>query len=57
MTTLSFERAGVARLHLGLSRRLDDLLAEPGAVEALRDPVDSGIASHGCTATSPACAG
>ena len=38
MTTLSFERAGVARLHLGLSRRLDDLLAEPGAVEALRDP-------------------
>ncbi len=38
MTTLSFERAGVARLHLGLSRKLADLLAEPGAAEALADP-------------------
>jgi alkylation response protein AidB-like acyl-CoA dehydrogenase len=39
MTTLSFERAGVARLHLGLSRKLDRLLAEPGAAVALADPV------------------
>ena len=31
MTTLSYERAGVARLHLGLSKKLDHLLAEPGA--------------------------
>lgn len=38
MTTLSFERAGVARLHLGLSRKLADLLAEPAATEALGDP-------------------
>ena len=39
MTTLSFERAGVARLHLGMSRKLEDLLSEPGAKEALTDPV------------------
>ncbi len=39
MTTLSFERAGVARLHLGLSRKLAHLLAEPAAKDALRDPV------------------
>jgi alkylation response protein AidB-like acyl-CoA dehydrogenase len=38
MTTLSFERAGVARLHLGLSRKLDHLLSDPGASAALRDP-------------------
>jgi alkylation response protein AidB-like acyl-CoA dehydrogenase len=38
MTTLSFERAGVARLHLGLSRKLDRLLADPGATDALHDP-------------------
>jgi alkylation response protein AidB-like acyl-CoA dehydrogenase len=38
MTTLSFERAGVARLHLGLSRKLDRLLSDPGATDALRDP-------------------
>ncbi len=38
MTTLSFERAGVARLHLGLSRKLDQLLAEPAAAPALADP-------------------
>jgi alkylation response protein AidB-like acyl-CoA dehydrogenase len=38
MTTLSFERAGVARLHLGLARRLADLLAEPAAASALADP-------------------
>jgi alkylation response protein AidB-like acyl-CoA dehydrogenase len=39
MTTLSFERAGVARLHLALSNRLDDLLADPRARGGLRDPV------------------
>ena len=38
MTTLSFERAGVARLHLGLANKLDDLLADPRADEGLRDP-------------------
>ncbi len=38
MTTLSFERAGVARLHMGLSRKLDQLLTTPGAAEALTDP-------------------
>jgi len=38
MTTLSFERAGVARLHLSLSRKLDELLAAPGAATALADP-------------------
>ncbi len=38
MTTLSFERAGVARLHLGLANKLDDLLADTRAGEGLRDP-------------------
>ena len=38
MTTLSFERAGVARLHLGLSKKLAHLLAEPEAAPALADP-------------------
>jgi hypothetical protein len=38
MTTLSFERAGVARLHLGLSRKLERLLSEPGAARSLEDP-------------------
>ena len=38
MTTLSFERAGVARLHLGLTRKLDRLLADPRATGALGDP-------------------
>jgi alkylation response protein AidB-like acyl-CoA dehydrogenase len=38
MTTLSFERAGVAKLHLGLSRKLDRLLADPRAAGALGDP-------------------
>jgi alkylation response protein AidB-like acyl-CoA dehydrogenase len=38
MTTLSYERAGVARLHLSLSRKLDQLLADPGAAPALADP-------------------
>ncbi len=39
MTTLSFERAGVARLHLSLARRLDELLADPRAKDGLGDPV------------------
>jgi alkylation response protein AidB-like acyl-CoA dehydrogenase len=39
MTTLSHERAGVARLHLSLANRLDDLLADERAREGLRDPV------------------
>ena len=39
MTTLSFERAGVARLHLSLANRLDDLLADPRARAGLGDPV------------------
>jgi alkylation response protein AidB-like acyl-CoA dehydrogenase len=39
MTTLSFERAGVARLHLSLANRLDELLADPRAKEGLHDPV------------------
>ena len=39
MTTLSFERAGVARLHLSLANRLDDLLADPRAKAGLEDPV------------------
>jgi alkylation response protein AidB-like acyl-CoA dehydrogenase len=39
MTTLSFERAGVARLHLSLANRLDELLADPRAKKGLRDPV------------------
>jgi alkylation response protein AidB-like acyl-CoA dehydrogenase len=37
MTTLSFERAGVARLHLMLSNKLTDLLADPRAGRALSD--------------------
>jgi alkylation response protein AidB-like acyl-CoA dehydrogenase len=39
MTTLSFERAGVARLHLSLARRLNDLLADPRAGARRKDPV------------------
>jgi alkylation response protein AidB-like acyl-CoA dehydrogenase len=38
MTTLSFERAGVARLHLGLSKKLARLLEDPAAAAALADP-------------------
>ena len=37
MTTLSHERAGVARFHLVLRSKLDALLAEPAARAALRD--------------------
>ena len=39
MTTLGHERAGVARLHLMLGRRLAELLAEPAAQAALADPL------------------
>lgn len=39
MTTLSHERAGVAKLHLGLARKFSDLVREPGAAGALADPV------------------
>jgi alkylation response protein AidB-like acyl-CoA dehydrogenase len=39
MTTLSYERAGVARLHLSLARRLDDLLADPRTRAGRTDPV------------------
>jgi alkylation response protein AidB-like acyl-CoA dehydrogenase len=39
LTTLGHERAGVARLHLSLARRLDDLLADPRARPGLRDPI------------------
>jgi alkylation response protein AidB-like acyl-CoA dehydrogenase len=39
MTTLSHERAGVAKLHLGLSRKFADLIAHPGAAAGLVDPV------------------
>ena len=38
MTTLSYERAGVARLHLGLANKLDELMADPRAGESFRDP-------------------
>ncbi len=38
MTTLSYERAGVARLHLMLTSRLAEVLAEPGVAAALADP-------------------
>jgi alkylation response protein AidB-like acyl-CoA dehydrogenase len=38
MTTLSHERAGVARLHLAMSSRLRSLLAEPRAAAAVADP-------------------
>jgi alkylation response protein AidB-like acyl-CoA dehydrogenase len=39
LTTLSHERAGVARLHLSLARRLDDLLADPRAAAGRKDPI------------------
>jgi alkylation response protein AidB-like acyl-CoA dehydrogenase len=39
MATLSHERAGVAKLHLGLSRKLDHLLRDARHRPALRDPV------------------
>jgi alkylation response protein AidB-like acyl-CoA dehydrogenase len=39
MTTLSHERAGVARLHLSISGRLDKLLEDAKGSAALADPV------------------
>jgi hypothetical protein len=39
MSTLSYERAGVAKLHLGLSRRFDQMLADSRHSPALKDPV------------------
>jgi alkylation response protein AidB-like acyl-CoA dehydrogenase len=39
MTTLSHERAGVARLHLSLSSRLDKLMADAKGRAALSDPI------------------
>lgn len=39
MTTLSHERAGVARLHLSLRERFDELLASAEGHPALADPV------------------
>ena len=39
MTTLNFERAGVARLYFPLANRLDELPADPRAKEGRRDPV------------------
>ena len=57
MTTLSFERAGVARLHLGLSRKLDRLLADPGGRRRPGRPEDPGPGGRRSTPTSPACVG
>jgi alkylation response protein AidB-like acyl-CoA dehydrogenase len=39
MATLSHERAGVAKLHLGLSRRFDQMLHDARQSPALRDPI------------------
>jgi alkylation response protein AidB-like acyl-CoA dehydrogenase len=39
VTTLSHERAGVARLHLSLRRKFEELLADAAGSDALRDPV------------------
>ncbi len=39
MTTLSHERAGVARLHLSISGRLERLLADAKGREAMGDPI------------------
>jgi alkylation response protein AidB-like acyl-CoA dehydrogenase len=39
VTTLSHERAGVARLHLALRGRFDQLVADAAGTAALRDPV------------------
>ncbi len=39
MSTLSHERAGVARLHLGLSRKLAHLLRDARDSPALQDPI------------------
>ena len=55
MTTLSYERAGVARLHLGLANKLDDLLADPRAGAGCAIPGYES-ASPVSTPTSRACA-
>lgn len=39
MTTLSHERAGVSRLHLGLSQRFDELVADARRAGPIVDPV------------------
>ncbi|HVC68841.1 MAG TPA: acyl-CoA dehydrogenase family protein [Acidimicrobiales bacterium] len=39
MATLSHERAGVAKLHLGLSRRFDQMLHDARRSPALKDPI------------------
>ena len=39
VTTLSFERAGVARMHLSLQERLNRLMADARGRPALQDPV------------------
>jgi hypothetical protein len=39
MATLSHERAGVAKLHLGLSRRFDQMLRDARHSSALKDPI------------------
>ncbi len=39
MSTLSHERAGVARMHLGLSRKLDHLLRDARHRPSLQDPI------------------
>ena len=55
MTTLSYERAGVAKLHLGLRARFDELMDETKrsglTVSAVPGP------SPSSTAVSPACDG
>ena len=56
MTTLSFERAGVARLHLSLANRLDDLLADPRARQGLRGPGAAAAPGRHLTPPSAACA-
>jgi hypothetical protein len=40
MTTLSYERAGVARLHLGLKERLNRLMEDAKGHPAMSDPVN-----------------
>jgi alkylation response protein AidB-like acyl-CoA dehydrogenase len=39
MATLGYERAGVAKMHLGLSRRFDEMLHDARHSPALRDPI------------------
>jgi hypothetical protein len=39
MATLSYERAGVAKLHLGLSRRFDQMVHDARNRPSMKDPV------------------